>query len=405
MTTTQQIYLDRLRAIRAPKRASIGISGSVAGAAGAPVPITADQGPLPDGGNLGQQPMPNMQSGIVPGRNRMSIGNSARGNIDLGSFLSARPNQDAINQLAQNPLAQVDPYKATTGVGGFFRRLLGDDANERNEMAAGQRGQMLAQKWLMDQRNQGQMGLIDKEHQYAMERAKAQIEADNARQTNADQTALQRLRLQDQNNLGLEGMRAVNDLIGKSQDQSFRARQGALERDVTMRGQDLTSEVGLWRNLAMQRDPRNNDVIPPGGMRLGDKIYLPDDNGNMREFTGGVPAQGGGLDPAALANVAAKFQAVDKQNAISAASQPPTVLGGAVEAIKDVPQMYNQAAIGLAKDAMSSPLMQQMTAPLTAGYNQFVAPKLDLLKQYQLLKNKQKLQQLGVTNSPSLTLP
>ena len=103
MTLSEQMFLDRLKAIRAPKRANIGIGGSPAGAgAAAGVPITADQGPLPDGGNLGQQ-MPNMQSGVVPGRNRFTIGNSARGNIDLGSFMSARPNQDALAQLAQNP--------------------------------------------------------------------------------------------------------------------------------------------------------------------------------------------------------------------------------------------------------------------------------------------------------------
>ncbi len=395
MTRSEQLYLDRLRAIRAPKRANIGVSGSAAGAAGAAAgaPITADQGPLPDGGNLGQASMPNMQSGIVPGRNRMSIGNSARGNIDLGSFLSARPNQDALNQLAQNPLAQVDPYKATTGVGGFFRRLLGDDANERNEMAAGQRGQMLAQKWLMDQRNQGQMGLIDKEHQLSMERVKAQIEADAARQANADQTALQRLRLQDQNNLGQEGMRAVNDLIAKSQDQSFRARQAALDRSVTERGQDLTSEAAALRAALSQRDPRNNDIIPSGGMRLGDKIYLPDDEGIMREFTGAAPTQGG-LDPAALAKVQEAFQAANQQNLAAEANKPPTALGGLVEAVTDIPQMYNQGVIGLAKDVYNSPPVQQMVAPAMAPLNS----ASEALKRYQMMKMRQKYG----TNAPAL---
>jgi hypothetical protein len=330
MTTTQQIYLDRLRAIRAPKRASIGIGGGSAAGAAAGAPITADQGPLPDGGNLGQSSMPNMQSGVVPGRNRMSIGNSARGNIDLGSFLSARPNQDAINQLAQNPLAQVDPYKATTGVGGFFRRLLGDDANERNEMAAGQRGQMLAKKWLMDQQTQGRMGMLDKQHQYEMERLKAQIEADNTRQANADQTALQRLRLQDQNNLGLEGMRAVNDLIGKSQDQSFRARQGALERDVTMRGQDINADV------AQLHYGQTKDVMPPGWGRIEGQTLYPDPiTGEMKVFTGVMPAQGG-LDPAARQRAKELNAAKLAQNEIENLQQPGTVLGGIGTVASDV---------------------------------------------------------------------
>lgn len=413
MTASEQIYLDRLRAIRSPQTSGGGkkgggilgalLGGMVGGAGGAVNPM-ADQGPLPDGGNLGQPGLtPTFTGG--EGKHFLTLGNPDREQIKLGRFFKPRVNQEAAAMLAADPLAPVQPEQETKGFGGFVRRMFGDNANERNAALAEQQGKLRLQKWLMDQQNQGRMGLIDKEHQLSMERLKAQIEADNARQANSDQSALQRVRLQDQNALGQEGMRAVNDLIGKSQDQSFRARQAALDRGVTERGQDLTSEAQQLRAILSQREGRNNDIIPSGGMRLGDKIYLPDDEGIMREFTGGVPAQGGGLDPAALANVAAKFQAVDKQNAISAASQPPTVLGGAVEAIKDVPKMYNQAAMGLAKDAISSPLMQQMTAPLTAGYNQFVAPKLDLLKQYQLLKNKQKLQQLGVTNSPSLTLP
>ena len=364
MTRSEMMYLDRIRAIRAPKRASIGVSGSAAGAAGAAAgaPITADQGPLPDGSNLGQQPMPNMQSGVVPGRNRMSIGNSARGNIDLGSFLSARPNQDALSQLAQNPLAQVDPYKATTGVGGFFRRLLGDDANERNEAAASQRGQMLAQKWLMDQRNQGQMGLIDKEHQLSMERLKAQIEAENARQANADQSALQRVRLDDQNRLGLEGMRAVNDLIGKSQDQSFRARQAVLDRGVIERGQDLTSENNLLRYTINQKG------APFGFKSITDRL-IQDDKGNLLNYdpeTGMLtPASiGGGTpdgvpDPTKLGNLAQLLKAEDEQNKVNEMLAPPSALGG----LKDL----GSEAVGMAADVAGKSPFLQYAPPTLVG--------------------------------------
>lgn len=364
MTRSEMMYLDRIRAIRAPKRASIGVSGSAAGAGGAAAgaPITADQGPLPDGSNLGQQPMPNMQSGVVPGRNRMSIGNSARGNIDLGSFLSARPNQDALNQLAQNPLAQVDPYKATTGVGGFFRRLLGDDANERNEAAASQRGQMLAQKWLMDQRNQGQMGLIDKEHQLNMERLKAQIEAENARQANADQSALQRVRLDDQNRLGLEGMRAVNDLIAKSQDQSFFARQNALNRSTTERGQDLTAENNLLRYTINQKGA-------PFGFKSITERLIQDDKGNLlnhdpetgmltpARIGGGTPD--GAPDPTKLGNLAQLLKAEDEQNKVNEMLAPPSALGG----LKDL----GSEAVGMAADVAGKSPFLQYAPPTLVG--------------------------------------
>lgn len=402
MTRSEQLYLDRLRAIRAPKRASIGIGGGSAAGAAAGAPITADQGPLPDGGNLGQSSMPNMQSGVVPGRNRMSIGNSARGNIDLGSFLSARPNQDAINQLAQNPLAQVDPYKATTGVGGFFRRLLGDDANERNEMAAGQRGQMLAKKLLMDQQTQGQMGVLDKQHQYAMERVKAQIEADNTRQATADQTALQRVRLQDQNNLGLEGMRAVNDLIGKSQDQSFRAQQGALERDVTMRGQDINADV------AQLHYGQTKDVMPPGWGRIEGQTLYPDPiTGEMKVFTGVMPAQGG-LDPRAIAEVKRKHDIAAAEDVAASNLAPQTAIRGLGSMLSDAPGAVTSAAAGA---VMGSPVTRNMVAPVMAGVGTALNPLLNYLRNYgaderrkKAEEAKRRLQELGATNSPVLNI-
>lgn len=376
MTLAEQMYIDRLKAIRAPKRATIGAGG------GASIP--ADQGPLPDGSNLGQ--VQNIQSGVVPGRNRFTVGNSARGNIDLGSFVSARPNQDALAQLAQDPLAQVDPYKATTGVGGFFRRLFGDDANERNEAASAQRGQLLAKKWLLDQQAQSKMGLLDKEHQYAMERVKAQIEADNARQANADQTALQRLRLQDQNNLGLEGMRAVNDLIGKSQDQSFRAHQAALDRDVTMRGQDLTSESAGLRAMLSQRLTPDKVILPEGSVYLNGQAYVPDENGKLQLFTG--QAGSGGFDPAAASEITRKLAAAKaEQNTVDQLQQPPTVFGGL--------KIIGSDLIDSAAAAAGNTLQGQA---LGATKSIMVDPVISYLKRIEAEKKARELMKRGLVN-------
>ncbi len=373
MTLAEQMYIDRLKAIRAPKRANIGVGGAS---------TLADQGPLPDGSNLGQS----MQSGVVPGRNRFTVGNSARGNIDLGSFVSARPNQDALAQLAQDPLAQVDPYKATTGVGGFFRRLFGDDANERNEAASAQRGQLLAQKWLLDQRNQGQSDLLSKEHQYAMERDKAKIEADNARQANADQTALQRLRLQDQNNLGLEGMRATNELIGKSQDQSFRARQSALDRDVTMRGQDLTSESAGLRAMLSQRLTPDKVILPEGSVYLNGQAYVPDENGKLQLFTG--QTGGGGFDPAAASEITRKMVAAKaEQNTVDQLQQPPTVFGGL--------KIIGSDLIDSAAAAAGNTLQGQA---LRATKSSTVDPVISYLKRIEAEKKARELMKRGLVN-------
>ncbi len=345
MTTTQQIYLDRLRAIRAPqqtasagRRSGGGILQSLFGLGGsqaAPAPVTADQGPLPSGGNLYEgDPTGGTFSGGA-GVPALALGNPNREQIKIGPFFRPRVDPVAAQALARDPLAPVQLEKPTTGVGGFFRRMLGDNANERNAALAEQQGQLRLQKWLMDQQTQGQMGVLDKQHQYAMERVKAQIEADAARQATADQTALQRVRLQDQNNIGVEGMRAVNDLIAKSQDQSFRARQGALERDVTMRGQDLTSEAAALRAALSQRSIPDKVILPEGSVYLNGQAYVPDENGKLQLFTGELGS--GGFDPAAASARTRELTAAKAaQNEIENLQQPGTVLGGIGTVASDI---------------------------------------------------------------------
>ena len=341
MTRSEQLYLDRLRAIRAPKRASIGISGSAMGAAGAAAgtPIAPDQGPLPDGSNLGQQSVPSMQSGIVPGRNRMSIGNSARGNIDLGSFLSARPNQDAVNQLAQNPLAQVDPYKATTGVGGFFRRLFGDDANERNEAAASQRGQMLAQKWLIDQQNQGRMGLLDKEHQYAMERAQAASNLNNEETQYRTQLGLQGKQLENQWALQQEAEKArqartarfdeltgiVGDPIKASMLQE-RMLTAPLALQEAQTADELAAANGTGRYAPKVEPPKPDRWRSEGGLFFkGDSDPFVFEDGQFGPVGTAKPP----LDLNAVSEqTRAKTAAKSEENVINGLQQPGTAFGG-----------------------------------------------------------------------------
>lgn len=335
MTRSEQLYLDRLRAIRAPKRANIGLNAGAASAT-AGAPITADQGPLPDGSNLGQQSVPSMQSGIVPGRNRMSIGNSARGSIDLGSFLSARPNQDAINQLAQNPLAQVDPYKATSGVGGFFRRLLGDDSNERNEAAASQRGQMLAQKWLIDQQIQGKMGLLDKEHQYAMERAQAASKLNNEETQYRTQLDLQAKQLENQWALQQEAEKArqartarfdeLTGIVGDPIKASMLQEQmltAPLDKLAAETADKLASANGTGR-YALKVEP--DRWRSEGGLFFkGASDPFAFEDGQFGPVSGKVEPP----DLAKLSEQTTKMkQAMEQQNTIDGFNAEPTVMGG-----------------------------------------------------------------------------
>lgn len=379
MTRSEMMYLDRIRAIRAPKRANIGYAKTPAAAPDTSVPITADQGPLQDGGNLGQQPMPNMQSGVVPGRNRMSIGNSARGNIDLGSFLSARPNQDALSQLAQNPLAQVDPYKATTGVGGFFRRLLGDDANERNEAAASQRGQMLAQKWLMDQRNQGQLSVAEQQHKYELERLKAASDLNNAETQYRMQLGLQGKQLENTWALQQQAQAAkqartdkfdeltgiVGDPIKASmlQEQMLRAPLDKLAADAAEANARAQGTGGFAPRPVQGRE------APTGFKAITDTLIQDNVTGNLFNYdpeTGTMTpvGQGGGTpdgapDPTKLGNLAQLLKAEDEQNKVNEMLAPPSALGG----LKDL----GSEAVGMAADVAGKSPFLQYAPPTLVG--------------------------------------
>ncbi len=385
MTRSEQLYMDRLRAIRAPKRASIGVSGSAAGAA-AGAPITADQGPLPDGGNLGQSSMPNMQSGIVPGRNRMSIGNSARGNIDLGSFLSARPNQDAINQLAQNPLAQVDPYKATTGVGGFFRRLLGDDANERNEAAAGQRGQMLAQKWLIDQRNQGQLSVAEQQHKYDLERLKAASDLKNAETQYGVQLGLQGKQLENSWALQQQAEAAkrartdkfdeltgiVGDPIQASmlQEQMLRAPLDKLVADTAEANARAQGTGGFAPRPVQGRAAPTGFKSITGNLiqdlATGSLLNFDPETGTMTPVGMGGGAPDGAPDPTKLGNLATLLKAEDEQNKVNQMMAPPSAWGGLKDLGSEAFGMATDATVKATDAAVKSPFLRY-SPPILVG--------------------------------------
>ncbi len=352
MTLAEQMFLNRINAIRAPKRANIGVGG------GASMP--ADQGPLPDGGNLGQP----MQSGVVPGRNRFTVGNSARGNIDLGSFMSARPNQNALAQLAQDPLAQVDPYKATTGFGGFFRRLLGDDANERNEAASAQRGQLLAKKWLLDQQNQGQVGVLDKQHQYEMERLKAASELNNSETQYRTQLGLQGEQLKNQWALQQEAEKMkqartakfdeltgiVGDPIKAAmlQERMLTAPLNKMEAETA---DELAAAQGTGRYAPQPRQAPTGFKSITGNLiqdaATGALLNYDPDTGTMTPAGLAQPPQ----DLNALSEQTRKMkEAMEQQNTLAELNAEPTVMGG----LKALGGEVAQGALDLGKGAFNA---------------------------------------------------
>ena len=121
------------------KRATIGIGGGSKGASGGGGEPTGPASRMTGGMADGVEGPPQIEAqqaiasqGRMP---RFAVGNPNAGVIDLSSILSERPNEafDSSKPIGGENV----PYKATKGIGGFFRRVFGDQANERNLEAQG----------------------------------------------------------------------------------------------------------------------------------------------------------------------------------------------------------------------------------------------------------------------------
>lgn len=151
--TAQELYQRRLAALRNPQQRdnASGLINMLAG--GAPVdttgpmsvPLDAEQGPAMGGGLLnkaGETAASRAPMGGItaPGKTHFFI--KGRGPaIDFGPIF--KPRSTGVNPMTG------DPFEATSGVGGFFRRLLGDNSDELNA------------EW-QKMRMERQMGLADK---------------------------------------------------------------------------------------------------------------------------------------------------------------------------------------------------------------------------------------------------
>jgi hypothetical protein len=152
--TAQEMYQRRLAALRNPQQRgdASGLINMLAG--GSPVdttgptsvPLDAEQGPAMGGGLLNKagetgSRAPMGGGGITaPGKTHFFI--KGRGpTIDFGPIF--KPRSTGVNPMTG------DPFEATSGVGGFFRRLLGDNSDELNS------------EW-QKMRMERQMGLADK---------------------------------------------------------------------------------------------------------------------------------------------------------------------------------------------------------------------------------------------------
>jgi hypothetical protein len=386
MTASERSFLTRKARYEQPAQATGGkkgggilgalLGGMVGGGAG--VPITADQGPLPGGGNLGQPSLTPTYTG-GEGTHFLTLGNPNREQIKLGRFFKPRVNQEAAAALAADPLAPVQPEQPTTGVGGFFRRMFGDNANERNAALAEQQGQLRLQKWLMDQQTQGQMGVLDKQHQYEMERLKAASELNNSETQYKTQLGLQGKQLENQwalDNTGkLAKQQATNEfdrltgIVGdpivaaQLQEQILRAPLDKLAAD-TQEALARAQGTGGFVPRPVQGRP-----APTGYKSINERLIqnnatnalfnFDPDTGTMTPVSMGGGTPDGAPDPTKLGNLATLLAAEDEQNKVNKMLAPPSAIGG----LKDL----GSEAIGMATDAAAKSPFIQYAPPTLIG--------------------------------------
>ena len=395
MTLSEQQYLDRLRTIRSPKASSGGKKGGgilgallglggLSGLSGA-IPVDAPQGPLPSGGNLNQgDPVGGTFSG-GPGTPALALGNPNREQIKIGPFFKPRVDQEAAARLAQDPLAPVQLEKPTTGVGGFFRRMLGDDANERNAARVGMQEQLRLQKWLIDQQSQSRLGLLDREHQLQLERLKTASNLNNEETQYRTQLGLQGKQLENQWALQQEAEKTrqaraarFDELTGIVGDP---IRASMLQEQMLTAPLDKLAAETAEANARAQGTggfaprPVQSRPAPTGYKAITETLIQDNVTGNLLNYdpeTGTMTPIGfggaqGGLDPAALAKVDAGIKAKELENIMAELNAEPTVLGG----LKVLGGEAMQGAVGLGKSAFNTafPSVATVTQAAKEAYN------------------------------------
>ena len=354
MTASERSFLTRKARYEQPAQASGGkkgggilgaLLGGMVGGTGGGINTMADQGPLPDGGNLGQPGLTPTYTG-GEGTPVLALGNPNREQIKIGPFFKPRVDQEAAARLAQDPLAPVQLEKPTTGVGGFFRRMLGDNANERNAALAQQQGQLRLQKWLLDQQTQGRLSVAEQQHKYELERLKAASDLNNAETQYRMQLGLQGKQLENTWALQQQAQAAkqartdkfdeltgiVGDPIKASmlQEQMLRAPLDKLAADAAEANARAQGTGGFAPR------PVQGRAAPTGFKAITDTLIQDNETRNLFNYdpeTGTMTPVGqggaqGGLDPNAAAALKADASQLNQQNDISALTAPPSAIGG-----------------------------------------------------------------------------
>ena len=212
------------------------------------------------GGDKGKTAAPGASGVQMPPEGRTHFFIRGRGpTIDFGPIL--RPRSTGVSPTEGNA------YEPTTGVGGFFRRLLGDNADELNASWANQR--------LMRQMGQEDMAAAQafEMDKLAAQQANAMALAEAQRQ---GQMGVERYRAQ--NELDLQGARDTQALIRQAEELLARGQMAGAENTSRENVARINAEGDVTRSLL-------------GGGGGSDKRYLNLGDGSFLDVETGTAFQ------------------------------------------------------------------------------------------------------------------
>lgn len=352
-----------------------------------------EQGPTQAGGTL---------AGITaPGVSRDIIQSRFGPRFDFGPIFRPR-------STGANPLTN-DPFQATSGVGGFFRRLLGDNADELNAQWQQARiANQLAAQSKADERA-FELEKLGKQNEQELERTRYGIEA----RSNADLAVAAANRAAQQQWEAGAPQRAVaaehakatatfGDPILASNYLQSRA-QAELER--------LQSQADLNEAKAFGAEAGGLGLGGRGGRAgaelgwkaLGDTGLLTSPEGKLysRNFQTGAleevqmpgvgPAAPGGLSEETRAAAREKMAQLKEQSALEAPAQPTSAMSGLGEILGQLPGVAAENPLGAA--ALSTAKIG-LANPVTRGLSELVSDlrstggTSDIMEQQQALERK-----------------
>ena len=258
-------------------------------------PSAPEYNPIIDAETMSPPVDPNRQEAILNQARapRFAIGNPGVGSIDLGSLLSAKPTE-GFDPKAPIGGANV-PFQETKGVGGYFRRLFGDTANEQNVAAQ----QAQAAEWKAED-------TLAKERQGKIEDYRTQkgIDAEIASAATTQKQAHEVAMLEKTQQAQREVIKAQQDFTGAQNDkeraEAWKRLESAQTHAVSMQnnalaataaegaaGRQLQTDIANLRTRSDDFLARNAVHFGPNGMySRGSDIFMtttpmPDKSGKM----------------------------------------------------------------------------------------------------------------------------